>query len=121
MKRRAHPFVPAALLLLAAFAALPLHAASPAPPAAASPAVISQLFCSANRTAAQLPAEGLIPNPLPMASRTCGCIEIACQGFPTGTACISSFTGQSGHCQTSGILCGESVGHGPGVECLCEP
>jgi hypothetical protein len=107
MKRSAHPFVPAALLLLAAFAALPLHAASPE--AVASPAVISQLFCSANRTAAQLPAQGLNPNPLPMLSRTCGCIEIACQGFPTGTACIS------------GILCGESVGHGPGVECYCEP
>jgi hypothetical protein len=120
MKRNAHPFVPAVLLLLAALAVSALHAA-PAAPAVASPAVISQLFCSANRTAAQPPVQGLDPSPLPMASGTCGCGEIVCQGFPIGTVCGSS-GGQIYRCQNlSGLICGETTGHGPGKECDCAP
>ncbi len=129
MKRNAHPFVPTALLLLAALAALPLHAAapeapavtSPAAPAVASPAVVSQLFCSANRTVAQPPIQGLNPSPLSMASGTCGCGEIVCQGFPVGTVCGSS-GGQIYRCKNlSGLICGETTGHGPGKECDCAP
>jgi len=120
MKRNAHPLVPIALLLLAALAALPLYAATPEAPAVASPEAISQLFCPANRTPAQLPVQGLNASPLPMASGTCGCGSTVCQGFPPGTVCGSS-GGQIYHCTSSGLLCGETTGHGPGMECFCAP